>query len=191
MTVHDFAERLAYSHEQADEPWWEEVYRRAFPDFAAMVDLRGDGWHQRAGRDRAIVLISGKTIYIDEKARSRDYGDVLIEIWSTYPKDGAAPFQPVRGCTPGWAAGPKDCDWFAYAVVPKRRCYMLPVLGVRTAWERNRIDWIAKATGRRDRFAWRITENQRYNTVNMVMPFDALYGAIRESMTIDWSAEDN
>lgn len=93
MSIHDFDERLAFSHDQSNQDWWEIVYRQAFPDMAAMVDLRHDGWHQRAGRDRGIVLSTGRTVYVDEKVRSEAYADIALEIWSQYPK-GARP--------PGW-----------------------------------------------------------------------------------------
>ena len=50
--MHDFGESLRFSHSASDLPIWEEVYRQAFPSFAAMVDHRQDGEHQRAGIDR-------------------------------------------------------------------------------------------------------------------------------------------
>ena len=51
MTVHRFADSLAYSHSEADAPYWLEVYQQAFPDMVDMIDLRSHGWHQKAGRD--------------------------------------------------------------------------------------------------------------------------------------------
>ena len=47
--IHDFAESLAASHAASDLPIWEQIYRRAFLTFCAMVDHRDDGEHQRAG----------------------------------------------------------------------------------------------------------------------------------------------
>lgn len=46
---HDFAASLTYSHDQADQPWWEQVYRRAFPDFVAM---HGSKWIAAATTER-------------------------------------------------------------------------------------------------------------------------------------------
>lgn len=76
MSVHDFNDQLAYSHSQADRSYWQEVYRQAFPDMRRTLDLRHDGWHQRAGRDRMVILSSGRTIFIDEKVRSKSYPDL-------------------------------------------------------------------------------------------------------------------
>ena len=60
--MHDFKSDLKWSHEQSDQPWWEEVYRAAFPDFVAMHDVRQDGWAQRGGIDRQIVLEDGTVL---------------------------------------------------------------------------------------------------------------------------------
>ena len=66
MTPHDFTESLARSHAAEDWPIWETIYRRAFPDFAAMVNHRQDGWHQRQGIDRSIRQLK------DHKSKLRD-----------------------------------------------------------------------------------------------------------------------
>lgn len=188
MSVHDFAERLAYSHEQSDQPWWETVYRQAFPDFAAMLDLRQDGWHQRAGRDRAVTLTSGRTIWIDEKARSRAYDDVLVEIWSVYPKGGKAPYAPIGGAKPGWAREPKDCDWLAYAFVPTSTCYLFPFLGVRAAFEKYRVAWLDMATREAGGFRFASSPNRTYDTISIAVPISVLRAAIADAMTVTWSA---
>ena len=186
---HDFAASLAYSHDQADQPWWEQVYRRAFPDYVTMVDLRGDGWHQRAGRDRAVVLASGRTIYVDEKARSEAYDDVLVEIWSVYPKGGRPPYPPVDGAKPGWAREPKDCDWLAYAIVPTRTCYLFPFLGVRAAFEKNRASWLRKATDRVGGFRFAVSPNRTYDTIGIAVPVATLRAAIHDAMTVTWATD--
>lgn len=191
MTVHDFPTSLAYSHEQADQPWWEEVYRVAFPDLLAIADLRHNGWHQKAGRDRAIVLGSGKTIYVDEKARSisrKKFGDdVLIEVWSIWPKSKPPALAPVPGAKPGWAAdGSKDCDWLAYAFVPDRVCYLFPFLGVRAAFERYKAAWAPAATAKTLGFRWVPGENPSYTTWSIAVPTARLRAAVAEALTVHW-----
>ena len=127
MTVHDFGKQLDYSHHDERRLVWQEVYTRAFPDMAVCLDLRHDGWHQRAGRDRAVILTSGRMIYVDEKVRSQAYDDILIEVWSTYPRNGRAPFPPVPGANPGWGVKPLDCDFLAYAFEPYPDLLPVPV----------------------------------------------------------------
>lgn len=187
MVVHDFGESLAYSHSQADQPWWEEVYRRAFPDMVSMVDLRHDGWHQRAGRDRAIVLSTGRTIYIDEKSRKEDWPDILVEIWSVYPKAGRPPYPEVAGAKPGWAVEVKDCDWLAYAIEPTRTCYLLPYLGLRAAVAKKLHVWKDRATSRRDGFRWCLAPNGTYDTISIAVPTEILKRAINNALTVTWS----
>ena len=184
MTIHDFDERLAYSHDQADAPFWQEVYRKAFPDMATCLDLRQDGWHQRAGRDRAIILTSGRSIFIDEKARSRSYGDILIEIWSRYPKNLGPPYAPVKGAKPGWALEPKDCDFLAYACIPTQVCYLIPFLGIRAAWIKYRSMWLRKASGKRNGFRFAVAPNATYNTISVAVPPDVLQANIADALTI-------
>lgn len=186
MTIHDFGESLAYSHSQASRPWWEQVYRKAFPDMASMLDLRQDGWHQRAGRDRAVILTSGRAVYIDEKVRSESYDDVAIEVWSVYPKGGEPPFKPMRGAKNGWAREPKDCDWLAYAFEPDCTCYLFPFLGVRAALEKHKRVWVDNATAVANGFRWIRSQNRTYDTISIAVPIWLLQDAIGDAMTIKW-----
>lgn len=189
MTVHDFDERLSFSHGQADQPWWDTVYRKAFPDLVATVDLRADGWHQRAGRDRGIVLSSGRTIYVDEKVRSEAYDDIAIEIWSVYPLRGREPYGPIEGATPGWARKPLDCDWLAYAFEPTATCYLFPFLGLRAALEKHKRVWVDNACANSNGFRWIVAKNSRYNTISIAVPVWILREAITDALTISWKAE--
>lgn len=186
MTAHDFSERLAYSHSQADAPYWGEVYRQVFPDMVHSLDLRHDGWHQRAGRDRVIILSSGRPIYIDEKVRTRDYGDFLVEVWSQYPSRGAPPYPRRPGAVPGWAVEPKDCDFLAYAIEPTQVCYILPFLGLRAAWVKHGAIWRAKASNRADGFRWAAAPNGRYQTISITMPTDVLRACVNDALTVCW-----
>lgn len=179
---------LAYSHAMADAPWWQEVYRSAFPDMASMVDLRHNGWHQKAGRDRAVILSSGRALYVDEKVRSKVFRDIAIELWSVYPRDGAPPYPPRTGAKPGWAREAKDCDFLAYAFVPVRTCYLYPFQSIRAAVERHRVDWINKATDGEDGFSWIRSPNRDYLTISVGVPIDKLAQYLADAMVIGWQA---
>ena len=82
-TIHDFHEDLAFSETVAHEPWWEDVYRRAFPYFESMEIVPSGTPEQLAGIDRMIRLKGGGIIHIDEKVRHTDYDDILLELWSS------------------------------------------------------------------------------------------------------------
>jgi hypothetical protein len=187
--THGFADQLAYSHSQADEPWWDQVYAQAFPDMATSVDLRHDGWHQKAGRDRAIVLTSGRALYVDEKVRKEDYPDILVEVWSVYPKDGQPPYSPPVppvGVVEGWARKALDCDYIAYALAPSQVCYLLPFPSLRAAVQNNLRGWIDLANRRVGGYRWVVAPNSRYDTIGIAVPPDDLTTAMTTSMTVRW-----
>src|SRR5688572_29161879 len=102
--VHDFGASLAQSNRHTDAPWWRDVYRTAFPSLRSMVSVKEDGWAQRGGIDRVLTLSSGRTIYVDEKVREKDYGDIILEQWSD-----------VERRKPGWIQKPLACEYIAYA----------------------------------------------------------------------------
>jgi hypothetical protein len=168
--VNDFRRDLEWSHSQSDAPWWEEVYRHAFPDFSTMHDVRKDGWAQRGGIDRQVILSDGTVLKIDEKARRTDYPDFCLEYYSD-----------VRRKTPGWLGKPLTCDYIAYAFVPSRTCYLLPYQLLRRAWWNHRSEWVA---GYREIRA----ENNGYTTVSVAVPIPVVLNAITGAMTVRWSA---
>lgn len=188
MSVHDFDEQLGYSHNQADAPYWQEVYRQAFPDMIHTLDLRQDGWHQRAGRDRAVILASGRSIFIDEKVRRREYDDLLVEIWSRYPLSGEPPYKPCNGSTRGWGAEPKDCDFLAYAFERSQICYLLPFLGVRAAWSKHGRMWIDKASAKEGGYRWIEAQNRTYKTISIAVPTRILQDCVNDALTICWAS---
>jgi len=175
-------------HAHADAPYWPVVYQRAFPDMADSYDLRHEGWHQRAGRDRVIRLTSGRQIFIDEKVREKDYHDILIEVWSRYPLTGSAPYPPRERAVPGWGTEPKDCDFLAYAFEHAQTCYLIPFLGIRAAWQKHGPAWRANATNRKDGFSWTRALNRTYATIGIAVPVKILQDCVNDALTIRWAA---
>jgi hypothetical protein len=169
MTVHSFARSLERSAKESDNPIWETVYRKAFPSLASVVCVREDGWAQRGGIDRLLVLASGKTLSVDEKVRERDYGDVLLEYWSNYERR-----------VPGWIAKDLACDFIAYAVLPTKKCYLLPFQTLRQAWRNNRNEWV-------NDFREVKADNGTYTTVSVAVPVGVLFDSLRDAMTVRWA----
>jgi len=172
--VHSFDQSLAKSHRQEDAPWWTEVYRRAFPDLRAMVNVRQDGWAQRGGIDRVLTLGSGKTLTVDEKVREKDYGDVLLEYWSDYERRD-----------PGWVAKDLACDLIAYAVVPTEKCYLLPFQQLRCVWRTNGRDWVRRFKKIEALNAGR--SGGTYTTVSVAVPTETLLDGMRDVLCVAWS----
>jgi hypothetical protein len=172
---HDFHKSLALSHKYSDAPWWMAVYKLAFPNLLKAVDIRDDGWAQRGGIDRQLILKSGKVISIDEKVRLKDWGDILLERWSDQ-----------RQKTPGWVQKDLACDYIAYAFVPSQRCYMLPFQQLRKAWLTNGRKWIMKASQKADGFKTVLADNDKYVTESIAVPTGILMKSIQDAMIIEW-----
>jgi hypothetical protein len=168
VTVHNFTESLQRSLAQADAEWWMEVYRAAFPGFAAAVSVRDDGWAQRGGIDRVVTLNSGRTIKIDEKVREKDWPDILLERWSDEAKR-----------VPGWIQKPLACDFIAYAFVPSKTCILLPTLTLQRAWRLYGREWSAA-------FPTVRAQNKGYVTASVPVPRSVLMKALTDAMTVQW-----
>lgn len=163
-----FADDLAWSHAQSDQPWWETVYRSAFPTFVSMHDVRKDGWAQRGGIDRQVFLDDGTVLKIDEKVRRTVYDDILLEAFSDWDRQ-----------TPGWLDKGLTCDFIAYAFLPTQTCYLLPFQTLRTAWVAKRSEWWIKHR--------RVpAKNERYTTMSVAVPVAELMAAMQDAMTVCW-----
>jgi len=169
--MNEFRRDLAWSHQQSDEPWWEQVYRAAFTDFAAMHDVRDDGWAQRGGIDRQVFLSDGTVLKIDEKARRTAYPDFFLEYWSDEARK-----------VPGWVAKPLTCDFIAYAFVPTQTCYLLPFQILRAAWRDNRREWIASYGSKK-------AKNPNHTTVGVAVPIPVVLEALSSALTVKWASD--
>jgi len=166
--AHDFQESLAFSHAASDNPMWLECYKQFFPTMIACVDHRADGDHQRAGIDRSITLENSKQILVDEKVRKKDYGDILLEYISV-DTTGA----------PGWVCKPLMCDYIAYAILPRGKAYLLPVIPLQRAWTNHSAQWL-------QRFGKRAAQNRGYQTWNCPLPFGVLFKALTTAQIADF-----
>lgn len=168
MTTHNFRDSLAWSEQYSDAPWWWDVYSQAFPTLENMLCVRRDGWAQRGGIDRLLVLADGTTLKVDEKARAKDWPDFCIEYWSD-----------IERRIPGWAVKELTCDYVAYAFVPSQTCYLLPFQLLRRAAIDNKAEWAEKYP-RID------AKNNGYTTASLAVPIAVLLNAIRDCMVIRW-----
>jgi hypothetical protein len=163
---HSFAKSLAFSDSYRDAGWWLPVYRRAFPTLASAVAIKADGWAQRGGIDRLLTLSSGKTFTIDEKIRSKEWPDILLEQWSDEARR-----------IPGWVQKPLACDFIAYAYAPTGVCYLLPVPALQRAWSQHEAEWIGRYGTRRAR-------NAGYVSVSVPVPRRVLMQAIADALVL-------
>ena len=181
MREFTFAERQALSQSYSAAPWWEQVYREAFPSMIDMRLVNGDGWAQRGGIDRVILLADGTHLKVDEKVREDNWPDILLEVWSDHGKR-----------IPGWAHLSKHltCDFIAYALIPTATCYLLPYQLLRRALVRHGNDWWAACDQQRNGFRFVDAHNRdgqrTWVTRSIVVPTPVLLNAIRDALTVQW-----
>lgn len=192
--VHDFNEQLAYSEQISCEPFWNAVYRKAFPNMVNHMLCSGDTQGQRMGVDRIVYLGNNLTLAIDEKKRKKDYGDMLLEYVSV-DKTGA----------PGWAAKDLAIDYLAYAVMPSKQCHLFPFQLLRRVWNAYGDEWIAVATENERKlkecregklsgyksngYRLVVTPNKDYNTLSVAVPMERFKIKVGLAGVIDVSAE--
>ena len=173
-----FRADLAYSEASSrGDPRWEAAYRAAWPTLqrAELVAAPMDGWLrlQRAGVDRVLHLgrrgLVERRVFVDEKVRRKDYGDILLEVWSDRARR-----------RPGWLANPRsESDWIAYLFEPSGRLYLLPMGALKRAWHRRCGQW-------RDRYGWVKARNEGYTTWSVPVPIGILLDEIRDVLLVRW-----
>lgn len=191
----DFYDDNDWSHSVAGLPFWTDVYRQAFPGFVAAHIPTGDGWHQRAGRDRIIVLDDSSTITVDEKGRREEWPDILIEV--LHDRDRKVP---------GWGHPEKrlSCDYIGYAFVPTQTCHLIPYRELRRIMARGPgREWWREAVRNKNA---RVKAGQgvvlvdarnprderkplRYFTRSIAVPPKRLLAAVAESLTFTWHSQ--
>jgi hypothetical protein len=107
---------------------------------------------------------------VDEKIRFKPYDDILLEVWSDRERK-----------KPGWVAKDLLCDYIAYAVAPLGVCYLLPVVQLRLAWQRNGERW------------WRnnfrpTADNGGWVTESVVVPAAELMEEIKEAFKVNFGS---
>lgn len=130
------------------------------------VSVRDDGWAQRGGIDRVLTLACGRVFTVDEKVRTNDWPDILLEQWSDEERR-----------KPGWVQKPLACDFIAYVFAPSRRCHLLPVPLLQRAWRHRGRAWIAE-------HGQRCAQNVGYVSTSVSVPIPVLIGAMAEAMAI-------
>lgn len=181
MTVHEFTTDLAYSHAQEDSPWWDKVYRSAFgASLKSHTRHTADGWHQRAGIDRLLILQDSTVIRVDEKVRRKSYPDILLETESKYYGEGD------RRNVQGWAIKHSASDYIAYAFEPTQVCYLLPFQLLRSTLRNNYSEWWDNADRRAHGFRWAMAKNPTYVTRSIAVPTELLMKSMSKSMCVRW-----
>jgi hypothetical protein len=172
LPPHDFDECKENAEAVAAESWMEKLYRHAFPGFESMSSIRCDGWAQRGGIDRKINLLGARSVFVEEKFRFVNYGDMLLERWSNFEKR-----------KPGWIQQRLLADFIAYVIIPKREMYLIPYLDLRRAWFCHGRQWVKE-------FKTIEARNRGYRTISVAVPFPVLFKALVTGMKLTWTESD-
>jgi hypothetical protein len=177
--MHDFRERLSYSAKCSDEPFWEQVYREAFPGLVNHMPCPGDYDSQRMGIDRILLLSNGQELRIDEKKRERDYGDFLFEYLSNDQTQAV-----------GWIEKDLFIDYLAYAFMPSQKVYLFPWQLLRRAWRQHGEEWKTAAFDGQRGFRIVPAQNRDYCTFSVAIPRRVLYLALNRASVIEVQVMD-
>ncbi len=174
--MNHFNADLQFGNQASHAAFWDEIYRKAFPDMVGSVVVNQDCPGQRIGIDRVIQLRSGKTLKVDEKKRRGTYSDILLEYMSN---------DTTRA--PGWMAKEGlQIDYLAYAFMPKNTAYLFPWLTLRRVWLHDGARWIrwAKEGSRPDIVQHVVAPNRTYQTLSVAVNTEYLLGRVTEAMKV-------
>lgn len=169
-----FTDSLGYSKQFINAPWWEEVYREAFPDFKSMQLIEDNDSRQQLGIDRIITTPSGKEILVDEKVDSHPPNNFVCEY--------------TNGDTeyPSWLEKDAYTDYIAYAYVKHNACYLFPFQALKRTWLKNKEIWLNTYTTREVTTAHKKGD---YKTTICLVPLPVILETIKTSTRINFSTE--
>lgn len=174
---YDFTKQLNISMEAAGKDWVEQAYQEAFGNLGLLkVESITDLALQRKGYDKVCHFKNGKQVIFDEKHRSEDYGDILIEIWSIMERR-----------VPSWLNN--NADYIVHFFEPTKRVVWLPLL-LLNKWLKTRkeiIPWINNPENETllpcppwNRVIY--TPNEGYTTASIAGPNELILAGIRQVM---------
>lgn len=172
--MHSFAKSLAWGEEASCEPFWEAVYRKAFPSVVSISRNGAANGAQWLGIDRWVCLSNGKVLTVDEKRRKLERDDILLEYVSN-----------DRTNAPGWVKKNLQIDFLAYAFIESRRCYLFPWLLLRQSWQTYGEEWLHRAFAREPGFRLVEAQNPGYVTKSVAVPTRLLLEAVSRASIID------
>lgn len=159
--MNNFKVDLEYSLEERENEIFDNFYYRVFPGIKN-IHFAEDMKTQRKGIDKVIIFKSGNFFTIDEKKRRKDYGDILLELWSVNDKKR------------GWLYT-TQCDYIVYAIMPTKKIYLLPTILLKMAWKENQKEW-------ENKYKKLKAQNENYITTSIAIPTQILLQAISKQI---------
>ncbi|MBU1173557.1 MAG: hypothetical protein KKD44_28650 [Proteobacteria bacterium] len=165
--MNDFNEDLKLSEDARLEPFWNEIYKKAFPNMTNhMIGKKDKCKSQEYGVDRIIYLENGKVITIDEKVRRKVWDDIALEYISNSTTQ-----------SPGWMEKDLSIDYLAYAFLPVKTVYLFDWRMLKRSWNYFKIEWKKK-------YPKIEAQNKNYITICVGVPIDVLMDICSRSTII-------
>lgn len=157
-----FNEDLNYSLDRNIRHKINEFY---FDKFPMLIDIQEveELQLQKKGVDIILHFEDGKKVYIEEKLRREDYGDIFLEVISNSNKMSL-----------GWVLT-CGADYICYIVQPTAKVYLLPVAILKTALLNNYDNWIYL-------FGAKKCYNRSYFSVGLCIDIDELFKALQKEL---------
>ena len=169
--INNFKNDLDYSME---DEIFETFYREKFSNIKE-IRFEENLNKQLKGIDKTIIFNSGYEITIDEKKRRVDYNDILIELVSN------------KGTKrQGWLFT-TQCDYIAYAIMPKKTIYLIPTTLLKLAWVENQIKW--ESNYKRIEAKNKDNNGREFITISIPIPIKVLLEGLQKQMVYIVSLE--
>lgn len=118
---------------EIEEQWVTDFYYKCFPNIVSINSVP-KGYLQYSGVDKIITQKDNYKIYIEEKVRFEDYGDILLEEYSNWEKK-----------TPGWITDEsKITDFIAYIIIPTKKIWLINFRKLKILWDDKYPEWLKK-----------------------------------------------
>jgi len=156
--------------EMAGSKYLDAIYKKYFG--AKKIIKNTNRTTQIRGVDKLIYLPNRKLpIRVEEKYRSRWYGDILLEYISN----------DTTGRL-GWIEKSLLCDYIFYAINnPITKVFWFNWEQLKTLWELNKAKWIVYGEQNIHGFNKIVAKNVGYNTISVAVPVQTLLNNIKNS----------
>jgi hypothetical protein len=162
QTKNEFYRDLEYSLDPARNETYDKFYYEQFPQLELVKSVE-DLTEQSKGIDKILCFPNGNKVKVEEKTRTKDFNDILLELYSNYSEKKL-----------GWLFTCQS-EYLMYYIEPSKKAYILPMQLLRMVWKNNHIEWQKK-------YKTTQAKNKNYASLNIAIPEKVLMEALISEM---------